>query len=1020
MQPAPGARPAGLPLPLPDEIERPRLLDKIEARWHHPVTVIAAGAGFGKSTLLAQAMRANALEPRGIDLWHGCAPGDEDADTLGRGLLAALGAESRAPDLAAHVVGVLASYSPIDVCLILDDAHEIRPGSSGSELISKLVRRLPENAHLVLAARSNPPGALTRLRAADRVLDITQGDLVFTRDETSCIARRLGRDADAATALGGWPALVRLALAVRQDVAINFAQEEVLSRLSGPERRALFALSNLGYADHDLVVQIVGADVDLEHLAATVPLISRTEGGLFRAHDLWSAALVHVLDREQTAELRARVVERLVADGDVARAGAIAMAHHDLDALARVALEMVSRTISALPIDTVRPWNRMLQQGRPDAPETRLLGAAIRHALDFTDLRTDADVDAAAVGFRHRGYANGEIVALAVGTVCAYARGDVARLVALASQAEAIPGAHDHPVINLAVHAIAAIVAEMSGDLGQALVEVRAAGVDRVPPAIGAAVNRLLIHCLLFTGQADEAVEVAQRMLAKSNDKMARYLAAIARWMAGKPFDLIALGRPTVDVPALNSRDEFVRRTIVASLLACTGQRADVHRLVESQDVEKALPGQLTTPRDAVLDAVAHALCAIVDHDDGHAARLIGDVLALHDGSPILDQHLRRFLPLGYVLNETLRAAWDAATLGPSHEKARVTSRLLVDLRANHRVSLCDFDPAHVFTALPLPWSIELACRLHANRHPTGARLATWLVDQVPEPARAELRYLADLPGDGALPQVARAASELLARLPAVPARQLEISVIGPLRVAFDGVAVAPSELRRARVRTLLALLVVHGTLSRDQAIDLLWPELDARDGARNLRVTLTYLRQLLEPERPTGEASFHLRADAATITLQPSAHLTVDLWELRRLTDQAAISRTQVEPDRTISLLATATSLWRGEPLIDLGSIAGDELEIEHVRLLHLGSLLDLGELRIARGQTAQALLDAERALALDPYSERAHRLAIAAALHGHDRERTSVVADRTMAMLDELGVEPEPATKILLRQAG
>ena len=245
-----------------------------------------------------------------------------------------------------------------------------------------------------------------------------------------------------------------------------------------------------------------------------------------------------------------------------------------------------------------------------------------------------------------------------------------------------------------------------------------------------------------------------------------------------------------------------------------------------------------------------------------------------------------------------------------------------------------------MFTALPLAWSIELACRLHADRHASGARLAVWLVDQVPEPARDELRHLAERESDG----IRKAANDLLARLPAVPSQQVEICVLGPMQVAFDGVAVDAPELRRARVRTLLALLVVHGKLSRDGAIDLLWPDRDARIGARNLRVTLTYLRQLLEPERPTGEASFHLRADTTTISLHRSEYLIVDLWELQRLVGEAAASRARGDTDRTVSLLSAATSWWRGEPLSDLRSVAGEAHEIEHARLLHLGAIAGLG----------------------------------------------------------------------------
>jgi DNA-binding SARP family transcriptional activator len=220
-------------------------------------------------------------------------------------------------------------------------------------------------------------------------------------------------------------------------------------------------------------------------------------------------------------------------------------------------------------------------------------------------------------------------------------------------------------------------------------------------------------------------------------------------------------------------------------------------------------------------------------------------------------------------------------------------------------------------------------------------------------------------------------------------------------------------------VRTLLALLVVHGTIRRDRAIDLLWPDLGAREGARNLRVTLTYLRQLLEPDRPTGEAPFHLRSDTATITLHQSQHLVVDLWELRRLAGEATVTGDHLGIDRTIALLSEATSWWRDEPLADLFLLEGEEPEVEQVRLLQLRLLCELGERRLARGQMANALLEAERALAIDPYSERAHRLALAAALHGRDGERITVVARRTVSMLDELGVEPEPATEILLRQS-
>src|SRR5262245_502224 len=70
---------------------RRRLLGRLRGRWYMPVTVVAAPAGYGKTTLLAQALADNADGPLGIDCWLACEPGDGAASALGRGLCAAVG-----------------------------------------------------------------------------------------------------------------------------------------------------------------------------------------------------------------------------------------------------------------------------------------------------------------------------------------------------------------------------------------------------------------------------------------------------------------------------------------------------------------------------------------------------------------------------------------------------------------------------------------------------------------------------------------------------------------------------------------------------------------------------------------------------------------------------------------------------------------------------------------------------------------------------------------------------------------
>src|SRR5512144_1683256 len=91
----------------PGRLSRPRLLAALHRRFETPVITVAAGAGFGKTTLLAQALAENRLVSRGQDVWLSCQPGDAAASRLAAGLFAALqldGTPPGGPEAAAAVV----------------------------------------------------------------------------------------------------------------------------------------------------------------------------------------------------------------------------------------------------------------------------------------------------------------------------------------------------------------------------------------------------------------------------------------------------------------------------------------------------------------------------------------------------------------------------------------------------------------------------------------------------------------------------------------------------------------------------------------------------------------------------------------------------------------------------------------------------------------------------------------------------------------------------------------------------
>ena len=137
------------------------------------VTLLVAGPGFGKTTVLAQAVRAHLLAPRGIDAWVSCEAAHEDSACCAKACSTPCPRTDVPANPAAGRPGArdvpeaLIHRAPLEVCLLLDDVHEIPVGSPGAALLREIARALPATAHLVLSGREAPqfPWRAARRRA---------------------------------------------------------------------------------------------------------------------------------------------------------------------------------------------------------------------------------------------------------------------------------------------------------------------------------------------------------------------------------------------------------------------------------------------------------------------------------------------------------------------------------------------------------------------------------------------------------------------------------------------------------------------------------------------------------------------------------------------------------------------------------------------------------------------------------------------------------------------------------------
>ena len=187
-----------VPLPRRRLVTRSRLTDRLVAGpGERPrLVLVAAPAGFGKTTLLTQWLSAGSARVA----WLSLDAGDADVRRFLSHLVAAvrladpsLGADatallesdrtSRAEDVLASLVDDLDTLSGPTV-LALDDYHVV-DASEVHEAVTFLLDNLPPQVTLAITTRADPPLPLARLRARGELLEVRADDLRFTEAEAT-------------------------------------------------------------------------------------------------------------------------------------------------------------------------------------------------------------------------------------------------------------------------------------------------------------------------------------------------------------------------------------------------------------------------------------------------------------------------------------------------------------------------------------------------------------------------------------------------------------------------------------------------------------------------------------------------------------------------------------------------------------------------------------------------------------------------------------------------------------------
>jgi LuxR family maltose regulon positive regulatory protein len=412
-----------IPTIRPSHLPRPQLQAKLNRGLHSRLTLVAAPAGFGKTTLVAACLAR--YDQRAA--WLSLDPEDNQPNRFLNYLLASLQKADRAighdaagwltaVPPAAHAAILTSLVNDLDttageLALVLDD-YQFIDHQDVHQAVSFLLQHAPQTFHLVIISRADPPLPLARLRARGQLVELRAADLRFTQQEAERFlidVMKLQLDAEEVTALAGrtegWIASLQMAALSLQDrkekaafingfsgthrYILDYLLEEVLNRESPETESFLLRTALLDRFNAPLCAAVTGKrgsrrileNLERRHLFL-VPLDE--ERNWFRYHHLFAEMLRARLrqtwpDEESSLHQRAaawleqngwitQAGHHLIAAGEPERAaalieqhGATRLAQNDL-AVLQMADRLPPEIISSHPkISLYRAWLHILQ-----------------------------------------------------------------------------------------------------------------------------------------------------------------------------------------------------------------------------------------------------------------------------------------------------------------------------------------------------------------------------------------------------------------------------------------------------------------------------------------------------------------------------------------------------------------------------------------------------------------------------------------------------------------------------------
>ncbi|MBS1787359.1 MAG: tetratricopeptide repeat protein [Acidobacteria bacterium] len=1068
------------PRPAPALLPRPRLIERLAANLTRSVTLVTANAGAGKTTLVADFVRAHSPQFVWYQLDH------TDADPaiflsyithgirqlipdFGQSMLAYL--KQSAAEVAQHperavdmLLNEVLDRVEQQLVIVLDDYHHLGAADAVHAAVDRLLAYQPDVLHTILISRDAPPLQLAKLRSKGALTTVDRDDLLFTEEEMQALFRQVFGLELTTEQLGefrqrtqGWVmslqliwqvtqrqssphadapvALLNLSEVLRQSERdlFDYFAEEVFEFEPENVRWLLLRISLLERIEFETCARLYpesGCSVILPSLVRRnvfTTVASDGNGEEYRLHPLFQGFLRRRLRSEigkaEVAAEHARIAEHFSFHENWEQATRHYLAADEFDEAARLIAEKGQAWITSGALTSLIVLTEALPN---DAIENN--PRVLTHRAEVARLRGQYDVAQpllrrATVLLREQNDSEGEAEALHSLATIARRRGNFEE--AFAHLDRAIELAGEQSVVRVKCGNTRGLCLVSQGKWTEAEYEFRAA-LQLAEEQHDEHYARLIVHNLglpsMMRGDFGEALRWLRRLLRDDRKSLPLPQEATAH------LNMARCHYYRGEFEACERRLDLALE--LCQLFSLVSARAETFETYgnlyrELGDTARAAQFYERAEQDYDKAGIEPARRELLDEQ----ALLKLQTGELGGARRLIDQ----LISSRHQLNDETRLHTSALTRG----------RVLI-AQGEHEQARADLEPAlayfhrNHFYYYEAQACVELALTDQAFSNETA--MLERMRRALDLASRYDYEYwlkrkAASAPQLFALPEVAdllppdlkaQAATASLPEIPQPaqvvslrPMADLTINLFGPVEIYRDSRRPFSADAwttRRAHDILCFVASRRHRRASKDAIIETFWGDTDPDVVLRNFHPTVSHIRKALNSNQPL-KLNFLLYRDGAYL-LNPEFTYAIDIEEFDRLLAEGEAARRAKQMTLCVDRFETAIKLYRGEFMQGCYDDWAEEQ-----RSYYLEQYLHILETLVAHAQNAEewsrSLHLSQQILRVDAFREDIHCLVMRAhAAQGNLVAVREHYEKLRVLLHNELSIQPSAETQKIYRQ--